>query len=411
MPRMGLAYPTLNHSRPARMQLKRIALFGRKNTSYDYFMLSGLATGFRAAGMEVVFHPRLLDADTMTAFCAQYRPDAVFEINRMRQHAPGLPAGVRHIAWLQDPPVPERSDAQRCDSELTYFLTCPDTLGYELPAAQPWHLLFTGVDPRTAHPSGSRAASDFSVIAYIPSPWRDQALAWRKCGPGQVPMLEVFEAFTARYWSSYTRSDAPPLQFDAYVEMFSQTLLELGGITLEEFAPGAAEQGEIAETVVQICRSIGRRKMTDAVLRVSASVRIFGQRNWLKWPQYAPYYQGSLDRHGDVCEAFRTTRLNLHNSISGLSMHSRVLDCMACGAPILVEASHYDDLSCGINRFFEPEVHYIPFRFDTLEDTARRWLEDEPARRRLGAEAARVTQAHHTWQARARQIAADFEAL
>lgn len=393
------------------MPLKRIALFGKRNTHYDYFMLSGLATGFQALGLEVVFHPRLLDAAQLKDFCAHFQPDAVLEINRTREYAPGLPAAVRHITWLQDPPLPAMSNSERSESDLTYYLISPETLGFTPPKTGSWGYLFTGVDERTAHPGDDPPLSDFSIIAFMPKPFQANPISQLRFGPRQTALSDVFQAFSERYWAAYTGEEDPPVQYDAFIALFSDTLLRMTGLTLVQIAPDEPMRSDISEIVLLICRSMGRRKMTDAVLAVSQSTRLFGQPTWLKWSEYAPYYQGSLNRHADVCQAFRTTRLNLHNNISGLSMHSRVLDCMACGAPILVESSPYDDLEFGINHFFQPDEHYIPFSFNTLEATARRWLEDPAGRHRLGQEAAQETLARHSWKARATQIVNDLEHL
>ncbi|MEW5769673.1 MAG: glycosyltransferase [Pseudomonadota bacterium] len=394
------------------MRLTRIALFARHYSVYDYSMLRGLATGFMAAGTETVFLPRLLNADELRGFCATYRPDAVLEINRNRADAEGLPDAVRHIAWIQDPPHHRAGQDLGCASDLNYFMTCPDAIGYAPGRAERWGLLFTGIDTRFAFPGEQAAGSDFSIIGFLPPPVGTHELYGEPCPGTALRFGEIFDAYAERYWAAMTHGPQPPVSHAQVMALFDDCLRgltghDLAGLRLE---PDTRRQVEFA-VITLISRSPARRALADTVLRVSGSLRIYGNADWQKWPAYAPYYRGYLDGPSAVCDVLRGTRLNLHNNMNGFSMHSRVLDSMACGRPILVESSPFDTAECGIARHFEPWVHYLPFTFDTLEGVARQWLEDEAGRRRMGQAAARAVQDGHTWRDRARQIQRDYESL
>lgn len=395
------------------MELRRIALFGMKYTQYDYFMLSGLAMGFSQAGVEVVFLPWFLGADALAAFCHSYRPDAILDINRTRNHAEGLPLSVRHIAWIQDPPHHRTGQAPGFDSDLTYFISCPDMIGYAPDRDVRWGLLYTGVDQRTAFPSDSPPESDFSIVGFIPPPYRRHELYPQICpGTGRT-FGAAFDAYTERYREAIAHTATAPVTHDEVMALFHASFRETMHCDFRELSL-PRETVEAVEFVVitMISRVHGRHRMADIALRVSTSLRIYGPpHGWQQWPEYSPYFRGYLAKHGDVCQVLRTTRLNLHNNMNGFSMHSRVLDSMACGAPILVESSRYDDAECGIAQHFEPGVHFLPFTFDTLEDVARHWLADTASRDRMGREASRAVLAKHTWKARAQQVIKDFRSL
>jgi hypothetical protein len=72
-----------------------------------------------------------------------------------------------------------------------------------------------------------------------------------------------------------------------------------------------------------LIRMVDRAEVIDTLLSISKQVAFYGNPEWQKWPQYAPYYFGSINRGRELAQLFRSTRVNIHNG--PVTMHNRVL--------------------------------------------------------------------------------------
>lgn len=387
------------------MNIRKIALCGRHISVYDEHMLDGLAKGFHLLGIESVVVFQLLDSSSLASFCARHGIDTVLEINRTRNTLSDLPPNIAHICWLQDIAAGERAEPSK--SELTYYLTEPTTIGYSHATAKSYAgLLFTGVNEEA--PTGIQAPLfDFSVVGYIPPPITPAVLALPMFVGHPNPTIgEMAAAILARL-----RPDNDTVKLgDCHHDRIRSTIRE---VTTEVFGlPSTAtiRFGDSLELFEQsLLRAYDRARLLDAALAVSQSLRIFGPAIvWHMWSQYSPYYVRFLDVQSDVFDVYRSTRINLHNNPNGFGMHSRVLDCMACGGVILNIESPYDRLPGGISTAFEPGVHYISCTLGDFPECARSWLQNEEGRRAMGAAARKAVLARHTWRHRAEQIVGDM---
>ena len=390
------------------MKIDKIGLFGKRLTSYDDAMLFGLAEGFRRCGVEPFTMTRLLDPPKLLSFCKYHTVSVILEINRTRNQIPALSPSITHVAWLQDPVTPERREPSR--SEITYYLTSPDVLGYDTTNVKGLTgILYTGVSTAYLASPPAEPLSDFSFVGYLPGPlpaeWRSQPMLANMPKP---TLGEVVDAFSAWYRSARKTMTFGDLHTSRLEKQIRAVMAEAFGVPF-----GAPFRHHNIPLVFEqyVVRALDRMLVIDAVLTVSKSMRIYGLPYWTLWERYRPYYRKYLIAADDMAFVYRTTRLNLHSNPNGFGMHARVLDCMGCGQAILVNESPYDQLPGGIRTEFEPHAHYIPYTVDTLAETAQRWLSDEKERRYIGEQARKIILEKHSWQHRAMQIIDDLQRI
>jgi hypothetical protein len=400
----------------------KILICGPYITSYDDVMLNGLSSGFNQLGIQTLVLSELPSQEKLIEICSTYSINIVMEINRRRNELPDLPKKILHISWLQDPlsvvininmshngskNIGEEVNCESSRSDLTYYLTKPEILGYTLEDKNEYTgLLYTGVSLGICLKSPVPPISDFSIIGYIPPPLTDEILIKPMISGRDRPTIcDVAQIFNNEYLSI-----TKPLTIDDYHCSYVNKLVRK--ILREKFNVQDTEPFRYNKTMFyfeqHLARSIDRMRLTDKLLSISRSMRIYGGPEWLCWRKYKSYYQTFLSESTDICDVFRTTRLNFHNNINGFGLHSRVFDCMGSGGAIMINETSCDNLPGGIQTEFEPLVDYIPFNYYNLHEIAAKWLRDEKSRLRIGANAQKKVISKHTWKHRAEQIIKDL---
>lgn len=386
------------------MKPKKMLLCGNRTTSYDDTMLSGLGKALERKGVDVIILLTLLEPPLLASFCRHNAIDTVFEINRSRNQVLELPSDVVHIAWIQD--VIKDSRQGLDESNLIYFLTNPEILGYEnISLNDHCKLLYTGVDEEECHKLAEHI-SDFSFVGYMPPPINNQLLNAPMMLQLQQPTIgQVVEKFIARYRLNNEKLGYSDMRYHRVDELVKEILAQDFGISPHM----PYKYNDIIQGFYQhIVRSVDRIQLLNTVLKISSSMRIYGGPEWCLWENYKLYYQRYLETSKEVYQVFRTTKVNLHNNPNGFGLHSRVLDCMGCGGTIFVNESPSDSYAGGIATVFEPWVDYIPYSFSNLGQLASEWLQDSDKRKSLGSNAQKKILAAHTWNHRAEGLLADL---
>lgn len=383
------------------MRVERVAIFGLDFPNVIN-QIVGLRNGFRELGLGVLTawpHPNALNLENVLD---SFRPDFVFEINRWRNQIPDCSEQFVHVCWIQD----IQSQGRRLDenfggSDLSYFTLPPSMTGHPPELDDSVQYLMPGANPDIFFHRPEPPIFDFSFVGQMFAPLSDKQCARRimvdgvDCGT----VGELATHFRQQDIGQHGhRTDEVAVQLLAFVR---------------RCVPDA-ESAMVDPAIRNICeeyfpRLADRTRMLDTILGLSDKVGFFGTGPWDAWPRYARHFGGYINRQSKLALVFRRTRVNLHNS--GTGIHTRVFDCLACGAPILVNKSPYDGTQFGLDRHFEPGRHYIEYDFETLADVAAAALADDDGRARIGAEAAAAIRAGHTWRHRAEQILRDVKRL
>lgn len=389
----------------------------------DYYLniALGMMKAFALRGVECLIVDDASEPESFRRHLGENRPDAIFEINRTRHQSGDLiPRDIPHIAWLQDMRCHGRlhcADRQFGGSEIVYTLLHPENFGLD-PADHPlakWGVLHTGVDPDIFHLDASaRPCRQFALCGYLPllipggfedhvpfvaangktltlGEMRACLLVEHQAGIGKLNLPDVHRLILDRI---NTRFDTN-LSLAQFHELFGQPG-SFGGwpflLYLDTELPRIPE----------------RTRLIDAAIRLG-DLDIYGPQSWLGWPAYRPHYRRMLAWRSELADIYRTTRINLHNGAFG--MHSRVLECMASGGAIAVNATDFDDRGQDIGANFEEGTHYIRYDFANVDEVLAAHAADPQRLAAMGREAAQAVAAKHLWLHRIDTILADIAAL
>lgn len=367
-----------------RQRLMRFLITPHAGNAYDVHMVEGLASGFRKIGHEAVVMQRPLAERESVEACQSHAADVLFQVNRCRPTEPRLPAGVRHVAWYQDPIMPSDIAQRVHEDDIVYFIVSSPDFAIDAPCKTSF--LSTGVDEDALTEIWPKRLEtvDFSMVGYIPPPLN--------------PATENLSANSA--WPALAE------QMAAVVEKSYRPLS--GSLNIRDLAgqlPG--EQNEQLFFAREYPRLLDRVLLVQEALKVSKSVALYGAY-WDTHPEFRPYFKGVIHEHGWLLRAFKDSRINLANNTHGLGLHSRVLECMAIGQFIAIHPSASDNAPGGIRTSFEPGFHYGEYSAETIADDLARWLHSPIRRWIAGQRARREIMQRHLWRHRAAQIVSDL---
>jgi hypothetical protein len=370
-----------------------ILLLSPPSEFYAY-LLKGLAEGFKANGYRCNSLNVHVEQSELAVWARRSKACAVIEINRVLASDVDWPKDVAHVAWIQD----YRAYGKLVTSDLgasdqLYFIVQPSVFGVDVPPGRSWSVLSPGVRTDVPPPDGATAQRDFCFAGFIPPPLDMQAQFSAMLDGRPVTLGEFLAQFPV---------DA--LQQSRTSLMISNRAID---DTCARIGCAPVTRQEIRRVFDEdLVRTVERKQVMEAILTVSKSLEIFGPPTWKKWPQFAPYYRGFVADPRELDPIFQTTRINLHNGV--LTMHFRLLDCLAAGGFMMVNETDLDFLPGGIRTHFEPYRHYVPYPIDDAAAVAKAYLADAEARRRIAAQGRRAVLAAHTWTHRTAKILDDL---
>ena len=361
--------------------------------SYYAYVLQGMARAFEALGYPCAWRDNRLDFESLIPMIKQFNVAACLDINRVLPHSVPWPGDVAHLAWIQD----YRYEGLDLSGDLgashhLYFFMEPSAFGLKLDDDRRWSLLLPGARGDVSVPDRADMCRDFCFAGFIPPPLADDL---------QVSVMP----------------DGRPVDLATFLTFLPPDLLHQSQLSV----------GEIRAAVREACRTIGclqiseesflifdeylprtldRKALLEAIIGLGGSLDIFGPLTWRLWPQFAPFHRGHVVNPVDLDPIFQSSRINLHNS--GMSMHHRVMDCLAAGGFLLVNETPRDFEAGGIRRYLEPDRHYGSYTVGDVAAVARHYLSDAEGRARIVAEGRREILASHTWWHRAAQVLHDL---
>lgn len=381
--------------------IRRVALFAPGDHYVN--MLWGLKRAFEKAGIACVIGWPLLNPVAMKSFIDQFSPDLIIEINRTRHQAKVIPAGVKHVAWVQDGTLAFDQDITDFGgSDRTYFMAQPEAVGYPsglMTRDSHYGFLLPAADPAVYHPLAEPAYRyDFSFAGFIPAPQKlsvgmtvlqRRGQSWELDPEALEKLLRAAGVFQ---WSVG----------DCAYPMIHQRLSEHLGLAPAELVISDAAFPKITA----LMRLMDRKDLLDQALDVSDSLLINGPDTWLQWPRFAPHHKGMLYDARALADSYRSSRIVLHNGVSAL--HPRTFECLACGSALLINRCYTDDKPGSIHNYLTAGEHYIEYTLPEARETLREALADPVRLKRICAATQAQVLAKHTWDHRVRQLLAEL---
>jgi hypothetical protein len=353
-----------------------------------------LAEGFISRGYPCVVHNGYLEYDSLIQWLIEMDATLCLEVNHSPPNSVRWPQHITHATWICDYRVDGRSIKDLLGlSNHYYFLIHPTAFGIVPPKECPWSMLLPSVSPNLPDLAAVEFVRDFSMAGFIPPPLSDNSPISVMPNGRIISIAEFTSVFP--------------------IELWSQSKISLPSIhkAIDETCDKIGCKRIVDESILYVLdelipRTNDRRTILNLVKNISHSIDIFGPDTWLKWQEFAPFYKGFVSEQNQLDQIFRSTRINLHNS--GLSMHFRVLDCMAAGGFILVNETPLDYLPGGILNYLQPAMHYGSYTNAGIEEVARYYLAEAGERNMIALRARDEVLRSHTHAHRAGQILADF---
>ncbi|MGE5470065.1 MAG: glycosyltransferase [Bacteroidota bacterium] len=401
--------------------IRKLTLALPSRNDYYVNIALGMMKAFARRGVECLIAEDASQPEAFRRHLRENRPDAVFEINRTRNQSGDLiPPDIPHIAWLQDMRCHGRlhcADREFGGSEIIYTLLHPENFGLD-PADYPeakWGVLHTGIDSDIFHPdSKTREQRRFALCGYLPALIRPEFGDSTRvlAGNGKsISLSELQTCLLVEHQAGIGKLNLP----DIHRIILDKINRTCGSeMTLPEFYEvfGQPESFDGLPCLLyldtELPRIPERTQLIDTAIRLGG-LEIYGPATWLSWARYQPYYRRMLVWRSELAEIYRTTRINLHNGAFG--MHSRVLECMACGGAIAVNATDFDHKGQDISANFEEGIHYIRYDFADVDTVLADYAADPQRLAAMGRAAAEVVTARHQWVNRIDTILADFASL
>jgi hypothetical protein len=276
---------------------------------------------------------------------AEFQPDLIVQISRLRYENPHLPRNVPFVCWDQDNLPCMRTDAATASlDDLTFVAGHGALHGWSFLGWPRRNVIFchpaasTHRYPLEAVPRELLAAHacDISFISNASAPPEEiasqQAARWKT-----VPLLEsLFTACAQQILAQYQQGKTWE-----YSEL--QTLLahaaQSQGVQAHERA-----LGELALSLTLVAD----RCFRHAALHWAANFaeargktfRLYGN-GWERHPRFGKFAAGSASQGPQVQAVYQASRINLQ-LIEGGFLHSRALDGLATGGFFLTRASPND---------------------------------------------------------------------
>ncbi|MBP2294315.1 glycosyltransferase family protein [Azospirillum rugosum] len=395
-------------------KLRRIAIFAEPSPLFVNTVM-GLKAGFEELGVDVHAGWPPLPGNVLPSFLANYRPDAVLEINRSRDHIKDCDEDFLHLCWLQDFQYGGHDLlADLGGSGLTYLMVPPDMFGVDLSRSPAWRHLWPGFNTatgdRAAMPGGAASDGDgpgsdplcaLSFIGHMYAPPPDAAMA-ATLMVGGVECGRLSELIDAFLVSDFEAGHFSLASFHAFLSSYFRRF----GVDFAIADVPADRRYLFDEFLIRIKERI---QIAERMLAVSPDVRLYGSGGWSQWRRLAPYYHGFLNTPRELAAVYRGSALNVHSGIWPL--HFRVIDCLGCGGAAMINRVHHPEARRFFYEEFEAGVDFVDYTPESFVEDARRMLRDRQALERMRRAGQRKILARHTCRHRAEQIMRDLNDL
>ncbi|EGW22478.1 glycosyltransferase [Methylobacter tundripaludum] len=383
------------------MKITHISIFLPNDTNLYRTLFSCLEKSFVKAGIKVSGCLRLLAESEMYLWIQQNKPDAVFEMNRVKDEIPILhDLGIPHITWVVD--FQGRTQNHLKGSDITYFFDPNADANFDAGGIQDW--LPPGTCTKTFSPLQLNLGNytEFNFIGHIPKPWSDEELN-RKIDLESESTFEML--------------------LNGYEEHLANTKFEMKTLEdLENIIKNICKKISINESYVErnvyydlmekTKRLNNRAELLGIALKRSDSIAIYGSLNWKEWPAYRKYYKYFINCPSEMNIAHQSSAINLHD---GVSFHFRAIDCMASGGVIF----WYDNTVVykeqkrvrGLYDFFDDQCHFYTFREDNFDEAYENFKRNSGSVNKIKNDIISIINSHHTWDHRVNKIINDIKLI
>lgn len=381
------------------MLITHISIFLPNDTSFYRRVFRCLEKSFEQAGVKVSGGCRLLTESEMYLWLSNNKPDAVFEMNRVKDDIPILhDFSIPHITWIVD--FKGRTGNHIRGSDITYFFDPGWNINYDVGGMQDW--LPPGACIKTFTPLqlNHGIEAEFSFIGHIPKSWSDEELS-RKIDSESDATFEML----LHDYQKYLEGSKFVIKTHNDLEDIIKNICKK--LSIKESSLDAEIYYDLIEKTKRLSNRV---ELLNFALKKSESVAIYGSTNWKEWPDYQKYYKYFIDCPNEINVIHQSSMINLHD---GVSFHFRAIDCMASGGVIFWYDNSSVKVEQGLHNFFDDQWHFYAFREDDYDEVYEDFKRNSDSKKRNKAknEMISLINSYHTWDHRVNKIIKDIEAL
>jgi len=381
------------------MLITHISIFLPNDTSFYRRVFRCLEKSFEQAGVKVSGGCRLLTESEMYLWLSNNKPDAVFEMNRVKDDIPILhDFSIPHITWIVD--FKGRTGNHIRGSDITYFFDPGWNINYDVGGMQDW--LPPGACTKTFTPLQLNYGieAEFSFIGHIPKSWSDEELS-RKIDSDSDATFEML----LRDYQKYLEGSKFAIKTHNDLEDIIKNICKK--LSIKESSLDAEIYYDLIEKTKRLSNRV---ELLNFALKKSESVAIYGSTNWKEWLDYQKYYKYFIDCPNEINVIHQSSMINLHD---GVSFHFRAIDCMASGGVIFWYDNSSVKVEQGLHNFFDDQWHFYAFRQDDYNEVYEDFKRNSDSKKRNKAknEMISLINSYHTWDHRVNKIIKDIRAL
>jgi hypothetical protein len=349
-------------------------------------------------------------------------PDVLFHVNLPRRRVSSvIPASVPNLCYVEDLALSgiEQSEDDP-GNNLTYFCSPEwyrrfrekmgvNRTGY-LPPATDYGRYYDPAEPEYG--------CDVSYVGYFPNPhYHSREHAWSALSEHLFQRIQQEGAYTSDRGTAIRLLEEAEGRLglrvhnrrDVFLKHLSERITRFALRACEKIGSGRRKSFKIGPKNggLAIYSQTLRKLVVDHLLPLGIDLRLHGE-GWGAVARYRPFTHPPIAPGPALANHYRTTRINIHAN-GDISMHGRVLECIAAGGFILVWATPWDFKPGGLNEHLEIGREVITFNSPgDLREKVVHFLAHPEERRGIVERGRARVLSEHTWTCRARQVVSDI---
>lgn len=371
--------------------MKKVLLYLASNSPFYTNLYPSIKRGFQEAGCLVEGGANLLESKELIEKIDSFKPDFVFEMNRVKSEIQDFPEGVIHICWLVD--FWGRVHEDFIGSDILYTW------------AEDWVKHFKRVGLKNVFylpPATDKAVYklkkdveknvDLLFLGHISNNWSSKELK-REIGVYEGKKLFFHQL-------------APLIEEFVLAKHHTETFLnslQRRGFYLKK----PIDKTLLYDISNRSFRQIRREHYVDLFLKLDKSIEIYGSPNWNLYEKYKDFYKGYIENPLELNEKIQNANVLLHD---GNYPHFRTFDAMASGTAVAAAKAHDDYGDPWLALDFIDKQDYINVDIYN-EDVDLSILNDKKKLKDISQNARKKVLENHLWVHRIEQVLRDIDRL
>ena len=292
----------------------KVLLYLASNSPFYQNLYPSIKKGFEEAGCEVHGDANLLAKKELIEKIKLFKPDFVFEMNRVKSEIENFPKGVIHICWLVD--FWGRVHDELKGSDILYVWADEWVKHFQKIGMKEVYHLPPATDKTIYKPLKLKKRYDFIFLGHISKNWTDEELS-RKIGFKDKKIV-------------YFKDLLPYAK--KYVTAKNNNVSFLDSLADENIIlNNSIDKTIIYDISNRTYRQIRREYFIDVFTKTSDNIVIYGSENWKLYDGYSSYYKGYISKPNEINRAICESNILLHD---GNYPHFRTFDAMASGVVV-----------------------------------------------------------------------------